>query len=1236
MAGPLDIAIIGMEGLFAKAPNKDAFWSNILNKVSAITEADPEWLGEERLLDPNAPPEELRIYTNYGGFLKELSRFDPRPHGTMPISVLGGETDQFLALDVSAAVLQQAGYGEDRDYDRSRVGCILGHAVHANRGNVNGFEHSLVVDQVLRALSAVHPGFTEDQWAETEALLRKKLPKFSVDTLPALVPNMMTGRICNRLNLMGPNYILDGACASTSLALLAAADELRHGRADMMLAGGINTTSSVLVYGVFSQLGALSRSSKVQPFSQHADGTLLGEGQGVFLLKRLNDALRDDDQILAVIKGIGISSDGRSSGLMAPWQAGEALAIERAYSESRIDPTTIDLLEAHGTGIPLGDRTEIAALKSVFGARTEKLPHIAMGSVKSMIGHCIPAAGAASLMKVTMALQEKILPPTLIDEPSKDVGIEDTAFYLNPEARPWIARKGQKRRAGIDSFGFGGINSHILVEESPRAAREVPATFSIRRRFKSELFLLGADTPEALIGQIDTILNDEGLAECAPQEFATLADQLAETAEHSGSHRLGIVAATPDALRAKLEKVRSKIEASPGVPFLSAKLNVFFSPEEKLGKVAFLFPGEHSQYDGMLSELAMASPKTRAWLDRLEDLLGDGRRAPHRHLLFGPRNIYSEDESRFADDVLARVEEGSEAVFFADIGYYRLLSEMNIEADMMVGHSTGENAALIASGQVDLDEEGVSNFIRGMNTIFVDIENEGSIPEGVVLSVGAAAPGAVDRMLAKHDSLRLTMDNCPNQALLFGPKEVIEEAQKELAAEGAVCVPLPLSWAYHTEYIKPLADRFAQLFEGAPTRAPKTNLYSCSTASLYPERRDEVIATASAQYCTRVRFTELIERLYEDGARIFVEVGASTALAGFVRDTLRDRGAVAVSCDHRKKDSLEAFQIALAQLFVLKAFNQPRRLVRGVTETRADLAVPALPSHLPMISLKTLEDREELRASVLKAAGEKPTEEAVQVAPALTTQTQAAQPMETPVQSGAPASTIRMRSLTKAFGGAVDAAVLFELPHGDLDEVAETMLTAPEKALWADRKAKATPSRQREWLTGRLAVKRAVLEALGMPIEMQSAVSVEQTPQGVPFARVHNGSISDPLHVSISHKNGIALGAMAAGPVGVDLECIVHLRNATGMEERVLTSEERSYLDRARDRREAFFICWSLKEAAAKALGSGFVGQEQAFSIEMFDEAHSKALIRHGDDLFVGHYCRQADYIIAAARPTSP
>ncbi|MFO1372801.1 MAG: polyketide synthase [Candidatus Competibacteraceae bacterium] len=445
----MDIAIVGMAGLFPKAPDVATYWANILNKVDAIDEPGPDW-GADLYYDPDST-EPTRLYTKRGGFLRELSRFNPQAFGIIPFSTAGGEPDQFHALELAKAALLDAGLTENA-YNPESTGIILGHGTHPNRANMTGAQHAIFLDQHVSLLRAVCPTLTPEQMQQFREWLKRALPPFDVDNIPGLVPNMMTGRIANRLNFMGPNFVVDAACASSLIAVNAAMLELRQGRADIMLTGGINTSTSPLVFMIFCMLNALSPTARIRPFSATANGTMLGEGGGVLVLKRLEDARRNGDRIYAILKTVGQSSDGRAKGLTAPRLEGELLAMQRAYQQAGLPPQSFGLIEAHGTGIPLGDQTEVQSLTQLLGERRRALPHIAMGSVKSMIGHCIPGAGIAGLIKTALALYHKILPPTLCEEVSPDLGLERTPLYINTETRPWIHGGHTPRRAAVNRF----------------------------------------------------------------------------------------------------------------------------------------------------------------------------------------------------------------------------------------------------------------------------------------------------------------------------------------------------------------------------------------------------------------------------------------------------------------------------------------------------------------------------------------------------------------------------------------------------------------------------------------------------------------------------------------------------------------------------------------------------------------------------------------------------------------
>jgi acyl transferase domain-containing protein len=435
-----DIAIIGLSCVFPGARDVEQFWSNILNRVDAVSDAPPDW-GAEQVYDPDSGANH-RTYCKRGGFLADLAEFDPAEYGVMPNAVDGTEPDHFLALRAACEALRDAGYSDSNPF-RERTEVIIGRGTYVNRGNTTAVQHSVIVDSVSRVLQQLHPEYSEEDLATIGEALRSTLPQFHADTAAGLVPNIISGRIANRLDLMGANYIVDAACASSIVAIDLAIRDLRSGRCDMVVAGGVNASVPPVIMIIFSQLKALSRKGAIRPFSSEADGTLLAEGVGMAVLKRLEDAERDGDRIYAVLKGTGTASDGRALGLLAPRLEGEELALRRAYEDAGVDPTTVGLIEAHGTATPVGDAVEVEALTRVFGSRNGAGQTCALGSVKSMIGHTMPAAGMAGLIKVALALHHKVLPPTLhCESPNPKLGLEQTRFYLNTQTRPWIRGRG--------------------------------------------------------------------------------------------------------------------------------------------------------------------------------------------------------------------------------------------------------------------------------------------------------------------------------------------------------------------------------------------------------------------------------------------------------------------------------------------------------------------------------------------------------------------------------------------------------------------------------------------------------------------------------------------------------------------------------------------------------------------------------------------------------------------------
>lgn len=901
-----DIAIIGMSAHFARAPDLATYWQNILDEVDAIAEASDRWA--EPYFDPSSTAND-RIYTRKGGFLGDTVDFDPAKFGIMPNTVASADADHFLALEHAQGALADAGYGE-RPFDRARTGVILGRGTYVNRSNNMLIQHGQAVDQVIDVVKSLHPDMTPAALERLRAKLKATLPPFSGEVVPGLVPNVITGRIANRLDLMGPNYIVDAACASSLIAVGLAVEELRAGRCDMMLSGAINTTTPPQLYMMFCQLNGMARDA-LRPFDRAADGTLLGEGVGVIVLKRLEDAERDGDRIYAVIKGVGSSSDGRALGLLAPRREGQLAALRRAYAENGIDPASVSLIEAHGTGMPLGDKTEIESLRDVFGDRRGGLPRVAVGSVKSMIGHCIPAAGIASIIKTALALHDRVLPGMLCRDVNPELKLEEANLYINNRARPWVhGNRREPRRAGVNAFGFGGVNAHAILEEYRGPAPER----TLHHKWPSELLLFSADDRDGLIAELARI---ERLAAKAEVRLADLACTLARRPR--GRHRAAIACASGAELVTKLAEAQRALAAGKPTQRL-ARTGIFLGEAAASpagAGLAFLFPGEGGQHVDMLAELCLHIPRVRAWFDLLDEALADAPIAPSR-ILFPAPTALSDAERAAIEAEITSLELGSAAVFIAGLALHDLLTSCGVNCDAMLGHSTGEGTALVASGTVRFaDRDELRNGLALFGRAYRELTGAGRIERGALLTVGAVAPEVIESVVTgSAGELHVALDNCPNQVVLFGSGPAVEKASAQLAEAGAICVPLSFDRAYHTPLLAGLHPALRQLYDALEIGPAAVPVYSCVTTEPFPADADAIRELATRQWYSRVRFRDTIASLYDRGIRTFVEVGPGGKLTGFVRDILQRRPHAALASNMAGTPALLQFQLLLGALHV--------------------------------------------------------------------------------------------------------------------------------------------------------------------------------------------------------------------------------------------------------------------------------------------------------------------------------
>nr|APD71735.1 type I polyketide synthase 2 [Streptomyces sp.] len=468
---PTDAAVVGMGAVFPGAADLAAYRRNLYAGLDAISDVPPGRWDPEVYYDPNGaegPARSDHFYCRRGGFIDDLAAFDPTRFGIMPAAVAGAEPDQLLALRVIAEAVADAGGDERLPADRSRIGVILGRGGFMGVATARLDQRVRTAHQIAASLRELAPELGEDRITAVREAFQAGLGPERPDASIGLVPSFTAARTANRLDFRGPAYTLDAACASSLLAVEQAAGLLAGGSCDLVVAGAVHHCHIATLWSVFTQLRALSPTQTIRPFDRRADGTLLSEGTGVVLLKRLADAERDGDRIYAVVRGVGVAGDGRAASLMSPLVDGQVRALRQAWAQAGLDPAAPDalgLLEAHGTGTPVGDEAELATVARVFGPRVAGAEPVAMGSVKSMLGHTMQASGMAGLIKAVLAVYDGTLPPTLhLEEPHE--GFAGTRMRPVTAEEPW-ERGRAPRRAGVNAFGFGGINAHVVLEEAP-------------------------------------------------------------------------------------------------------------------------------------------------------------------------------------------------------------------------------------------------------------------------------------------------------------------------------------------------------------------------------------------------------------------------------------------------------------------------------------------------------------------------------------------------------------------------------------------------------------------------------------------------------------------------------------------------------------------------------------------------------------------------------------------------
>ncbi|MGH9670234.1 MAG: beta-ketoacyl synthase N-terminal-like domain-containing protein, partial [Terriglobales bacterium] len=917
---PQPIAIVGMECIFPGARDLAAFWRNIVLGVDATQEVpESRW-----------DPRPYGLTGARGGFLDGLTDFDPLPLGVMPASVEQGDAEQFLVL----AVIHRALLDAETGRARQGVSPVLSRRESPERTEVvvgrggylgNALEHlhlrSEVVAQVSELLARLSEQPSHEQAEQIRRKLLAALPAVTAETVAGTIPNLNCGRVANRLDFMGAGYTVDAACASALIALDRVLESLRERRCDLGIAAAVHLVQKPYFWDAFATLNALSRTGRSRSFAADADGLVVAEGLGALALKRLSDAERDGDRIYAVVRGVGVASDGRGTGILTPRREGEVLAMRRAYEQTDIDPATVSLVEGHGTATTVGDATEIAAMHEVFGR--EGIPSVALGSVKSMIGHAMPASGMASLIKTALALYHRILPPTIhVDRPHPELA--GSRIYVNTITRPWIMGPGAPRRAAVSAFGFGGINAHALLEE--------PAESDSWRSLtpqSSELFLLSAPSRQELLQKTRVWKVAAAAFGATGLRDACYTEALRFSSSHS--QRLAIVAANAADLAAKLGRVEARLSMDAAEHWFESD-GIYFSASSYPGKLAVLFPGIGfpglaGGYARRLGELCLHFPEARRYMDQADGYTAeDPAPYPFRHQLFPPPLLDPGPVAQLEKE-LAWSERAPIGMMMANLATFDMVKGLGIQPAAVTGFSLGEWPALVAAGVIQRNAMDRETFLRSRAVL--NAYDETSEDRKGMWAVVAASAEQVEALLHHVPGIvNVTMDVSPTQVFIGGEVSAVRTALQQLQKLGVWGQELPVV-PVHTPLADSFTARLRSVLAGVPFQTPEHPVYCGMSARPYPAEPEEIRRLLLESISKPVHIRETISQLYRDGVRIFLQLGGGGKLLTNIQSTLALHPHIALSIDREHRGGLEQFQHVVGRLAVLGVALNPAALYRN-------------------------------------------------------------------------------------------------------------------------------------------------------------------------------------------------------------------------------------------------------------------------------------------------------------------
>ncbi|WP_424102387.1 beta-ketoacyl synthase N-terminal-like domain-containing protein [Moorena producens] len=827
------IAIIGMSCRFPGGVNSpEAFWQLLHHGVDAIAEVPLARWNIDDYYDPS-PDAPGKLYTRDGGFISQIDRFDAAFFGISPREAHSLDPQQRLLLEVSWEAIERANIVPDKLFN-SLTGVFIG------IGNSN-YQSKLATSEIPQAY-----------WGTGN------------------VPSAATGRLSYILGLTGPNMAVETACSSSLVSVHLACQSLRQRECNMALAGGVNLLLSPELSIVFSKAKMLSPDGRCKTFDASANGYVRGEGCGIIVLKRLSDAVANQDNILAVIRGSAINQDGASGGLTVPNGPSQVAVIRQALENGGVDPASVSYIEAHGTGTSLGDPIEVGAIGTVFGKTHSQENPLSVGTVKTNIGHLEVAAGIAGLMKVVLQLQQQKIAPSLhFNQPNPYINWSQLPLQVSTKLSPWQTN-GKTRIAGVSSFGFSGTNAHAILEEAPVKAKSQKSKLKIQDGLERAVHLLtlSAKTETALGELVNSYQNS--LKTHRELKVADIC-HTANTGRAQFHHRLAVVASNQQELVEKLRQHQKKEEVG-GI--YSGEL----TNNTTVPKIAFLFTGQGSQYVNMGRQLYQQAPTFREAINQCEEILSSletFKETSLREILYP-----AADKEQLSTSLLDQTAYTQPVLFALEYALFKLWQSWGIKPNVVMGHSVGEYVAATVAGVFNLED--------GLKLIAARGSLMQKLPAGgAMVSLMADKSKVLETLKAMslEEKVVIAAINGPESTVISGEAEAVGELATNLESVGIKTKQLQVSHAFHSPLMEPMLAEFETVANQITYHQPRIPIISNVTGT----QAGNSIATA--QYWVRhvrqpVRFAQGIKELNQQGYETFLEIGPKPISLGMGRQCL--------------------------------------------------------------------------------------------------------------------------------------------------------------------------------------------------------------------------------------------------------------------------------------------------------------------------------------------------------------